>query len=70
MDTVTIVVALTVLAVVALAASWILGRHPEEASDHEFTEPDGSGPTGTPYPPGSRPAGPGAEDMNPHDHDR
>jgi hypothetical protein len=38
--------------------------HPEDAASHE-AEPVEQGPTGTPYPPGSRPAGPDAESMDP-----
>ena len=53
----------TALAVVALTVSWSVQRHPEDSSDHDFTRDERAGPTGTPYPPGSNPAGPGAEGM-------
>jgi hypothetical protein len=64
METVGIVVVVVAgLAIVLLVVSWFVQSHPEEASDHEFTEDEGAGPTGTPYVPGSRPGGPGAESM-------
>jgi hypothetical protein len=57
------VIVVTALAVVALTVSWFVQRHPEDSADHDFTHDEGAGPTGTPYPPGSRPGGPGAEGM-------
>jgi hypothetical protein len=57
------VIVVTALAVVALTVSWFVQRHPDDARHHEFTSEDGAGPTGVPYPPGSRPGGPGAEGM-------
>lgn len=57
------VMVVSVLAVLALTVSWFVQRHPERSGDHDITRDGGAGPTGTPYPPGSRPGGPGAEGM-------
>lgn len=59
------IVIAAVLVIVAVATFVVLARgpHPDDA---EHSTPDGSGPTGEHYPPGSRPAGPGAEAQNPN----
>lgn len=59
-------IALVVIGTLVLLAgtSLVFRRqgHPEDASEHAEPEPN-PGPTGEPYPTGSRPAGPGAEGM-------
>lgn len=45
---------------------WVLNRQPHpDDSLAEVAGPEGAGPTGESYPPGSRPAGPGAESQDP-----
>lgn len=60
------VVAGTVLVVVIGSLVLMRQGHPEDAADHEHPGEDdlGMGPTGEPYPPGARPAGPDAEAMD------
>lgn len=55
-------VVVIVLAVVTGIALWRQG-YPESGPSDPSAE-SGRGPTGEDYPPGSRPAGPGAEPMN------
>lgn len=55
----TILVIVVAIAIIVIAAVVLLRQgHPEDAADHEPYDPER--PT-----PGSRPAGPGAEGMNP-----
>lgn len=60
-------VAIAVGAVVLLVATfWILTRQPHPSDDMDVVAGrQGEGPVGEPYPPGSRPAGPGAESQDP-----
>lgn len=50
---------------------WVLNRQPHpddslaEVAGEDVAGPEGAGPTGESYPPGSRPAGPGAESQDP-----
>lgn len=52
--------------VLLVGVFWLLTRqpHPSDPMDSIAGE-EGEGPTGEPYPPGSRPAGPGAESQEP-----
>lgn len=66
-------IAIAIGAVVLLVAVfWVMTRqhHPSDPMDTIAGE-DGEGPTGEAYPPGARPAGPGAESQRPEaDPDR
>lgn len=64
-------IAIAVGAVLLLVATfWLLTRqpHPSEPMEAIGGEED-EGPTGEPYPPGSRPAGPGAESQGSEEAD-
>ena len=62
MEIVIAVVSLVLL--VAVFTVLALQPHPED-KPKELQPVDAGGPTEAPYPPGSRPAGPGAENDNP-----
>ncbi|HEX2153995.1 MAG TPA: hypothetical protein VHL52_08450 [Acidimicrobiia bacterium] len=55
--------------VLLIAVFWVMARQPHPADDLEGLDSvdgeEGEGPTGEAYPPGSRPAGPGAESQDP-----
>lgn len=70
MDTTAILVIIGTLVLIGVAGI-VLWRQGHPEGESSFIDEDRhEGPTGTPYPPGSRPAGPGAEGMSPTERGR